>query len=90
MRQEQLEDLCTPPMGMLAIQAWPAYSETENSLHKSLGLVIIHQCNRSATHPLCSLSCQHLHSECLELSLCADSPELCRPLQQLPPQSFRL
>lgn len=79
----------------MAIQAWPTFSETEGSLHilGSRNYPPMQQiCHPSLVPwgPLCSISCQHLHSECLELSLWADGPELCRPLQQLPTQSFRL
>lgn len=59
-------------------QSWPSQLSTNAAdlppITCALGALVFHQ----------------LHSECLELSVCAHSPELCRPLQQLPTQSCRL
>lgn len=87
-REEQLGDLCKPPKGMPGNPGLANLLSDRGFLTPIFGLIIIHQCNRTATHRLwlvwprvpsaaniCSVYTRSHHCRYAEA-------ELCRALQQ--------
>lgn len=94
--RERLGDLCKAPKGMLGNPDLASLLSDTGFLTPICGLIIIHQCNRTATHRLCLgwprvPSAANICTVSTRSHHCRETEaELCRPLQQRPIRSFRL